>query len=202
MRVCVDTTILLDILKDEFRSFQDKLYTALARKENLVAPAMVLAELMPQFKGNNKHLVEFLDDHKIVIEESVEKCQEIEVAVLGNTHEDIKVSLPGRVVPGADFYDYNDKYHAGKTQYELPANLSEEKTQEIQLMAKEIYGHAGCSGFARVDFLLNAEGDVFINEINTIPGFTSQSMYTKLWEISGLSYQDLITKLIQLGLQK
>lgn len=68
MRVCVDTTILIDILKDEFRSFHDKLYDALARKENLVAPTVVLAELMPQFKGNSKKLVEFLEDHKIAIE--------------------------------------------------------------------------------------------------------------------------------------
>lgn len=140
-------------------------------------------------------------DHRIVLEESVEDCQEIEVAVLGNDHETIEVSVPGRVKPAAEFYDYSDKYHDGKTQYELPADLPEEKLEEIQMLAKDIYGLAGCQGFARVDFLLDPDGTIHINEINTIPGFTPHSMYTKLWEASGLNYQDLITKLIHLGLK-
>lgn len=140
-------------------------------------------------------------DSKIIIEESVEKAREIEISVLGNNVKDIKASLPGQVIPGAEFYDYNDKYKNSKAQFELPANLPKNKIKEIQDIAVKAYKIANCRGLARVDFLLDKNLKVYINEINTLPGFTPISMYPKLWQTSGLKYQDLITKLINLALK-
>jgi D-alanine-D-alanine ligase len=139
-------------------------------------------------------------DSRVVIEESVENAREIEVAVLGNGYADIKVSLPGEIIPGAEFYDYDDKYKSAKSKTIAPAELSDELVQNIQRLAREAYDLVCCQGFARVDFLINERGQIFLNEINTLPGFTPISMYPKMWEASGLKYQDLITKLIMLAL--
>lgn len=141
-------------------------------------------------------------DQKIIIEESVEDAIEIEVSVFGNTARDVKVSLPGRIIPGAEFYTYNDKYKDNKTRFELPARLSKRKIAEIRRVAKRAYLIANCQGLARVDFLLNKDKKVYLNEINTLPGFTSISMYPKLWRISGLSFRQLLTKLIHLALKR
>ncbi|MBI5254727.1 D-alanine--D-alanine ligase, partial [Candidatus Falkowbacteria bacterium] len=134
-----------------------------------------------------------------VIEESVENAREIEISVLGNNHNNTQVSLPGEIIPGAEFYDYDDKYKSDKSKTVASANLPEELILRIQKMARETYDLVCCQGFARVDFLINRKGDIFLNEINTIPGFTPISMYPKMWEASGLKYQDLITKLIELA---
>jgi len=139
-------------------------------------------------------------DNKIVVEESVENCLEIEVSVLGGSVNDYAVSLPGRVLPAAEFYDYADKYKNNQTGFEVPARLSAGKTKEIQLIALAAYKIANCTGLARVDFLLDKKQRVFLNEINTLPGFTPISMYSKLWAASGLSYSRLITKLILLAM--
>ncbi|MFH1142583.1 MAG: D-alanine--D-alanine ligase family protein [Candidatus Uhrbacteria bacterium] len=141
-------------------------------------------------------------DNKIVIEEGVRDAVEIEVSVFGNDIKDIKASLPGRVIPGAEFYDYDDKYINNKTTYEIPAKLSKTKIREITNLATKIYKLANCSGLARVDFLLDKQRNIYLNEINTIPGFTPFSMYPKLWESTGLSYKNLISKLIMLALNK
>jgi len=141
-------------------------------------------------------------DDKIVVEEAVNDCKEIEVAVLGNSVVDYAVSKPGRIIPANDFYDYNDKYKENKTRFELPVRLSASKIKEIQSIALQAYKLANCRGLARVDFLLDRKDKVFLNEINTMPGFTPISMYPKLWEISGLSYKNLLTKLILLALKK
>lgn len=141
-------------------------------------------------------------DPKVVIEESVENAMEIEVAVMGNTHKDIRASLPGRVIPGAEFYDYNDKYINNLTQFEMPAKLSKLLLRRIQELAKTIYVIANCEGLARVDFFVDKKGRVYINEINTLPGFTPISMYPKLWEATGIPYTKLLTMLIQMGLKK
>lgn len=138
-------------------------------------------------------------DLKIIIEQSIEQGKEIEISVLGNSKENYAVSLPGRIIPHKEFYDYNDKYKDNKTMFELPAKLSPSKIREIQSIALRAYTVANCQGFARVDFLLDKKQKVYINEINTIPGFTPISMYPRMWEVSGLSYKRLITKLIQLA---
>jgi D-alanine-D-alanine ligase len=141
-------------------------------------------------------------DTKIIVEQSVENCTEVEVSVLGNSKKNYAVSLPGRVIPHSDFYDYDDKYKNGKAQFEIPVKLPEKKIKEIQNIALQAYQIANCCGFARVDFLLDKNLGVYLNEINTIPGFTPISMYPKLWSVIGLSYKRLITKLIGLAMEK
>ena len=141
-------------------------------------------------------------DDKVVVEESVENCSEVEVSVLGDAQTEVKVSVPGKIIPAAEFYDYDDKYKDNNTKFEVPVKLSEEKIKEIQQLAEKAYIVSGCEGLARVDFLLDEENKVYLNEINTMPGFTPISMYPKLWEASGLQYKELITKLIELAIKR
>ena len=111
--------------------------------------------------------------------------------------------MPCEILPSRDFYDYEDKYLLNKAQTVVPADLTPEQTQEIQRLAIACYQAVECEGMARVDFLLEtATGKFFINEINTIPGFTSISMYPKMWEASGLSYPALIDRLIELAMER
>jgi D-alanine-D-alanine ligase len=142
----------------------------------------------------------FLYDAKILIEQGIQG-REIECSVLGNANP--RASLPGEIIPHRDFYDYKDKYIEGKTSFKIPAELPLNLTEEVQNIALEAFRAIDCSGMARVDFFLQQETEkIFLNEINTIPGFTGISMYPKLWEVSGLSYPNLIDKLISLGLER
>jgi D-alanine-D-alanine ligase len=142
----------------------------------------------------------FLYDNKILIEEGIQG-REIECCVLGNASP--RASLPGEVIPSREFYDYQDKYIDGKTSFGIPADLPGGITEEIQRIAVEAFRAVDCSGMARVDFFLQEKTNtIFLNEINTIPGFTEISMYPKLWEASGLPYPDLLERLIELGLEK
>ncbi|MDB5084733.1 MAG: ddl [Bacilli bacterium] len=139
-------------------------------------------------------------DRRIIVEEGI-NAREIEVAVLGNDNP--RASVPGEVIPGADFYDYNDKYMDGKTQYDIPAKLSDELIARIQQQAIAAYQAVDGAGLARVDFFLEKETHrILINEINTFPGFTRYSMYPKLWEATGLSYSELLAQLIRLALER
>ena len=107
-------------------------------------------------------------------------------------------SLPCEILPSREFYDYEDKYLLDKAQTKVPAELAEEKTQELRRLAVECYRAVECEGMARVDFLLETStGKLYINEINTIPGFTSISMYPKMWEHSGISFSALIDQLLK-----
>ncbi len=140
-------------------------------------------------------------DRIIVVEQAVPNVREIEVSVLGN--EEPQVSLPGEIIPSNEFYDYEAKYLSGQSQEIIPASLTPNQTAQVQRMALTAFRAIHGSGLARVDFLLNdATGQVFINEVNTMPGFTQISMYPKLWIASGLSYADLIHRLIQLGFER
>lgn len=142
----------------------------------------------------------FRYDRKILIEAAVEG-REIECSVLGN--DDPQASLPGEVIPFREFYDYRDKYLEGKTEFRIPAPLSEDKTAEVQQLAIAAYKAVGCSGMARIDFFLEKETEkVYVNEINTIPGFTEISMYPKLWEASGIPFPRLIEELIRLAFER
>jgi D-alanine-D-alanine ligase len=142
----------------------------------------------------------FLYDTKIIIEENV-KGREIECSVLGNDNP--RASLPGEVLPQADFYSYKAKYIDEKgALLEIPAKLSDEKVKEIQDLAIRTYKSLCCEGMARVDLFMKENGDLLINEINTIPGFTKISMYPKLWEVSGLPYGKLIDQLLELALER
>lgn len=139
-------------------------------------------------------------DKKILIEEFI-NGREIECAVLGN--DEPVASAVGEVVPCNEFYDYNAKYIDDKSQIIIPANLSEDAIGRIRDYAVKAYAALECAGMARVDFFVSREtGDIFINEINTLPGFTKISMYPQLWEASGVSYQELINKLIELALER
>lgn len=140
-------------------------------------------------------------DRKTVVEQGVPHAREIECAVLGN--DDAIASLPGEIVPSNEFYDYAAKYLDGASTERIPAPITPEQTAAVQDMAVRAFHAVDGSGLSRVDFLLNnATGEVFLNEVNTMPGFTSISMYPKLWEASGLPYPRLVDRLIELALAR
>ncbi|MDE3202557.1 MAG: D-alanine--D-alanine ligase [Acidobacteriota bacterium] len=145
-------------------------------------------------------------DRKIVIEEGVGgkkgKARELEVAVLGN--DDPKASVVGEIIPGKEFYDYEAKYLCEGSVPVIPAKLTKTEAKKIRTMAVEAFKACDLAGLARVDFLMEPGGKrrIYLNEVNTLPGFTQISMYPKLWEATGLSYKDLITKLIELALER
>jgi D-alanine-D-alanine ligase len=139
-------------------------------------------------------------DRKVIVERGI-IGRELECAVLGN--DDPIASLPCEILPSREFYDYDDKYLLDRAVTKLPADLPEEKTEELRRLAVECYRAVECEGMARVDFLLEeSTGKLYINEINTIPGFTSISMYPKMWEQSGLSFSGLVDRLIELALER
>jgi len=144
-------------------------------------------------------------DRKIVIEQGVggkkQKAREIECSVLGNDKPE--ASLPGEVVPGKEFYDYAAKYLDEGSELIIPAKLTKAETRKVQQLAIGAFKAVDCSGLARVDFLMDPKTrKIYVNEINTMPGFTAISMYPKLWAASGISYPDLIGRLIQLGIER
>jgi D-alanine-D-alanine ligase len=145
-------------------------------------------------------------DRKIVIEQGVggkkKKAREIECSVLGN--DDPQASVAGEIVPSAEFYDYKAKYQDVGSQLLIPAKVSKAQMKKVQAMAIAAFKAVDCSGLARVDFLMEpgANGKLYLNEINTMPGFTSISMYPKLWKATGIEYADLIDQLIELGLAR
>jgi D-alanine-D-alanine ligase len=139
-------------------------------------------------------------DRKVIVERGI-IGREFECAVLGN--DDPVAATPCEILPSREFYDYEDKYLLDAAQTVIPADLSPEQTAEMQRLAIECYKAVECEGMARVDFLLEtATGELYINEINTIPGFTSISMYPKMWEYSGLPMPKLIDRLIELALER
>jgi D-alanine-D-alanine ligase len=143
-------------------------------------------------------------DRKLIVEVAVPAAREIEVSVLGN--DDPIASVPGEVIPSREFYSYEAKYvDDGDRASDLiiPAPVSPEMTERIRDLALRVYRAIDCAGMARVDFLLSGEtGELYVNEVNTIPGFTAISMYPKLWEASGISYSELIDRLIDLALER
>jgi D-alanine-D-alanine ligase len=139
-------------------------------------------------------------DRRILVEKGL-SAREIEISVLGNTNP--QASLPGEIIPAAEFYSYDAKYYDEKTQLVIPAHLSEEVIARIQTLAVKAYIAADCAGMARVDFLIDRDSnELYISEINTIPGFTKISMYPKLWAVSGLPYSALLDRLIELALER
>ncbi len=137
-------------------------------------------------------------DVKVVVERAIPAARELEVAVLGN--EDAIASIPGEIVPSNDFYDYDAKYVDGASATLIPADLPQPLAEEIRRMALLGFHTLGCEGMARVDFLLSrTTGELVINEVNTIPGFTSISMYPKLMEAVGVGYGELLTRLVDLA---
>lgn len=142
----------------------------------------------------------FRFDDKVLIERGVD-AREVEVSVLGN--DEPEASIAGEIVTGSEFYDYNDKYVDDKSSLIIPAKLSDSQMTEIRRMAVAAFRAVGASGFARVDFFVErGTSRIYLNEINTIPGFTRISMYPKLWEATELKYPRLIERLIDLGMQR
>lgn len=135
-------------------------------------------------------------DSEILIEAAVDKAREIEIAVLGPT-DSPEVSGAGEVIPDRDFYDYESKYDSASTsEIRIPAVITPAQATKAQAMARKAFSILRCRGLARVDFLLGNDGILYLNEVNTMPGFTNISMYPKLWEADGYSYQQLVEKLI------
>jgi D-alanine-D-alanine ligase len=153
------------------------------------------AELAPAIEA----ALEF--DRKIVVEAAVPEAREIECAVLGNDRPE--ASIPGEVIPSREFYDYEAKYLDESSRTVIPADLTPKQVADVQRLAIEAFKAIDAAGLSRVDFLLSrADGGVYVNEINTIPGFTTISMYAKMWEASGVSYPVLVDRLIQLALER
>jgi D-alanine-D-alanine ligase len=139
-------------------------------------------------------------DRKIVIEAAIPGAREIECAVLGN--DDPQASVPGEIIPSREFYDYDAKYLDNASKVVVPASLSATQVSDVQRLAVEAFRAVDCAGMARVDFFLGDGDHLFVNEVNTIPGFTTISMYPKMWEASGLPYPALIDRLIALALER
>lgn len=155
---------------------------------------------------NRKQLVESIKlaskyDRKILVEKSIEDAREIEVSVLGNDNP--IASVPGEIISSNEFYDYDAKYIDGKSKAVIPANLPLSFARKVREIAIKSFKAIDCAGMARVDFLVNRRTKkIYFNEINTIPGFTSISMYPKLWESSGITYPKLLDRLVRLAIQQ
>ena len=196
----------LAILRSEWESGRERILRAVAKKFRFplfVKPAALGSSVGMTKVHKREELAAALDlaaefAQKILVERNI-RGREIEVSVLGN--DDPRASVPGEIVPHREFYDYTAKYLEEGTRLEIPAKLTKTQVQRFQEYAGRAFRCLECRGMARVDFFLEKpSGRIYLNEINTIPGFTSISMYPKLWEASGIPYRELIDRLIQLAL--
>jgi D-alanine-D-alanine ligase len=135
-------------------------------------------------------------DPRVIIEASA-RGREVECSLLGN--EEVEASPPGEIVAHGDWYDYERKYSAGGMELVVPAPIPEEQAERLRELAVEAFRLAGCSGLARCDFFVEPDGEVLVNEVNTMPGFTETSVYAKLWESAGLAYPELCDRLVALA---
>jgi D-alanine-D-alanine ligase len=141
----------------------------------------------------------FQFDRKVIIEEGV-VAREVEIAVLGN--DEPECSVAGEIVPKKDFYDYKAKYEDGDTALIIPADITEEEYVQLKEMAVRAFKALDCSGLVRADFFLTKDGKAFINEVNTMPGFTPFSMFPLLWKHTGTEYPQLIERLVKLAQER
>ncbi len=202
------TILRTDFEKDE-KKVQKRVESKL-RYPVFVKPANLGSSVGISKAHNRKELGPAIEeaakfDRKIVIEQAVggkkNKAREIECSVLGN--DDPVASIPGEIVPVKEFYDYTAKYLDEGSELIIPAKLNRTEIKKVQELAVRSFKAVDCSGLARVDFLMDpTTRKIFLNEINTMPGFTAISMYPKLWAASGLEYPDLIDRLIQLGIER
>jgi len=190
------------------KSESEKLYKRLNNKLGrlfFVKPANMGSSIGITRVGNADDFSEavadaFRYDKKLIFEKAVEG-RELEAAVLGS-EGDIKVSVPGEIVSTHDFYDYNAKYKDAATSLHIPADVDKNTAQKIKKTAVEVFNALGASGLARIDFFLSKDNRVLVNEINTMPGFTKFSMYPLLFEESGISYSELLDRLVKIALKK
>lgn len=174
------------------RSFRGPLFVKPANSGSSVGISKVTSpgQLAAAIKEARRH------DSRVLIESGLEHPQEVEVAVLGN--DELTISRPGELKLAKDFYDYDDKYKLGKTEIVIPASIKPAQAAAIKKLAAQAYRLAGCQGLARVDFFV-LNGKIYLNEINTLPGFTDISMFPVLMMDQGMSYQELINKIIRLA---
>ena len=196
----------LAILRSEWEKGRERIMKAVAKKFRFpvfVKPAALGSSVGMTKVHKREELAAALDlaaefAQKILVERNI-RGREIEVSVLGN--DEPEASIPGEIIPHREFYDYTAKYLEEGTRLEIPAKLSKMQVRRFQEYAVRAFRCLECRGMARVDFFLEKpSGRIYLNEINTIPGFTSISMYPKLWEASGIPYRELIDRLIQLAL--
>lgn len=185
--------------KPEYQTITDEL-----GNDIFVKPASAGSSIGVHHVTSSDGWDEILDDaaehSEVVMIEKAINAREIEVAVLGN--ENVRVSTPGEIIPGEDFYSYEDKYDNSSTsEVVIPADLPSDLAEQIKQYAREAYAVTECRGMARVDFFLDEHNQIYLNEINSIPGFTNISMYPKLWRHDGLSYPQLTSQLIELALE-
>ena len=158
-----------------------------------ISKATTAAELSDSLRAAFEH-------DSLVIVEAMAGGMEVECSVIGN--ERGEASQPGEIVLNADWYDYEAKYEPGGMELVVPARLPEEVREHVRTLAVEAYRVLGCAGMARVDFFVEEDGRVLVNELNTIPGFTSTSVFAKLWEASGVPYPELLDRLLRLALER
>lgn len=197
----------ISFLRSEYEKYEHNILKLVNDKLNypvFVKPANLGSSVGISKCNNEAELKEgikeaFQFDRKLVIEQGV-NAREIEVAVLGNDYPE--ATWPGEVVKDVAFYDYKSKYKDGKVQLQIPADLDEDVQLTLRNMALEAFKATDCSGLVRADFFVTEDNQIYINETNAMPGFTAFSMYPKLWGNMGLSYPELITKLIELAKER
>jgi len=208
----------LSLLRNEWNATPRKIVKqieAALKYPLFIKPANLGSSVGISKAHNRSELAPALDlaaqyDRKIVVEQGIGgsaknphgKARELEVAVLGNDNP--QASVVGEIVPAKEFYDYEAKYHSDDSIPIIPAKLTAAQSKQVRQMAIEAFRACDLAGLARVDFLMEPDGKrrIYLNEVNTLPGFTSISMYPKLWQASGFSYADLITQLIELALER
>lgn len=170
-----------------------------------VKPANLGSSVGVSKAGNRQALAQAIDfaccyDRKVLVEAGVTKARELEVSVLGN--DDPQASVVGEIIPANEFYDYEAKYADAGSRLLIPAEIGAELAEQIRQSAVRAFQALDCTGLARVDFLLGEDGALFLNELNTMPGFTASSMYPKLWEASGVPLPALVQRLVELALER
>lgn len=197
----------LSFVRSEWESSKDVAYEQVEKQLGFpcfVKPANLGSSVGINKCNNHEELEKafkeaFQFDRKIIVEQGVD-AREIEIAVLGN--ENPKCSIPGEIVPKKEFYDYKAKYEDGDTALIIPAEIPTETYETMKEMAVRAFKTLDCSGLVRADFFLTKSGEVLINEVNTMPGFTPISMFPLLWKHSGIEYSALIDRLVELGLER
>nr|WP_263315096.1 D-alanine--D-alanine ligase [Mammaliicoccus sp. Marseille-Q6498] len=197
----------VSFLKSEYEKYEHNIVELIQNKLEypvFVKPANLGSSVGISKCNNKEELISGIEeafqfDRKLVIEQGVD-AREIEVAVLGNDYPE--TTLPGEVIKDVQFYDYKSKYKDGKVQLQIPADVDEDTANTLRNMAIEAFKATDCSGLVRADFFLTEDNTIYINETNAMPGFTQYSMYPQLWENMNLSYTDLITKLIELAIER
>ena len=194
--------------ESEWRGERDRVVRTIAnviRLPYFIKPANSGSSIGVRKAKNDQELAEavehaFTFDERILIERGIEG-RELEVALLGN--ESVEASVPGEIVAGRDFYDYEDKYVDDKAQLIIPPKATNEKLEEVRRLAVAAFKSIGAAGYARVDFFLErGTSRIYVNEINTIPGFTRISMFPKLWEATEMKYPRVVEKIVELGLER